>query len=182
MRKNKRNIVLIGMMGCGKSTIGIALSYKLHMPFVDLDNWLEHRTGRAIKDIFAEDGEAGFRELEHQIVEEVSAWKGFIISTGGGVVLREDNMELLSKNALVIFINRPVEDIVKRVNTQKRPLLAGPDGKQRLFRLKEERYPLYRQYADMEVVNRGSFHEGVQNVYRAVRRNLYAGRKRQHNA
>lgn len=172
-----KNIILIGMMGCGKSTIGMALSYRMKMPFVDLDSWLEHRTGRTIKEIFASDGEAGFRDIEHQIVAEAASWRNTIISTGGGVVLREDNMKLLRRSGLVVFINRPVEEIVKHVNIQKRPLLK--DGPEKLYQLKRERFHLYRKYADIEVVNRGTFQQGVQNTYRHIKR-VRSERKRFH--
>ena len=172
----KKNIVLIGLMGCGKSTVGRALSYRFKMPYVDLDAWLERKEGRSISEIFAQDGEAAFREIEHRVVEEASAWSGHIISTGGGVVLREDNMKALRKNAIVVFINRPVEEIVKNVNIRKRPLLAN--GPEKLFQIRREREPLYRKYADLEINNCGSFRDGVQNAYRRIRRAIHLDEQR----
>ncbi len=180
MVEQKKNIVLIGMMGCGKSTIGRALSYKLKMPYVDLDQWLEKRTGRTIPNIFAEDGEAGFREIEHAIVQEAAGWHGTILSTGGGVVLREDNMRLLRESGLVVFIDRPVEEIIRKINVKKRPILAQ-GGKEKLYQLKRERYALYRKYAHLRVVNRGTFSEGVENTYHKIKRALRRqGRKHSH--
>lgn len=165
--KRKKNVVLIGMTGCGKTTVGLALSYRLKMPFVDMDKWIEQKSGKPIPAIFSQGGEQAFRALETKAAKEVSKYGGTIISTGGGVVTRPENMKYLKKNAVVVYINRSVEDIKKNLKLEKRPMLKGRTDT--LYRMYSERNGLYRKYADIVVVNRTDFQEGVDNVYDAVK-------------
>lgn len=133
------NIVLIGMMGSGKTTVGKLLSESIHQPFIDTDALIEERFG-SIHALF-ERGEETFRAAEHTILDEVSQLDGYILSTGGGVVKNKDNIELLRKNGLVFFLDRPVSMIIKDIDVSTRPLLKnGPDI---LYKLYEERLPLY---------------------------------------
>lgn len=165
--RRRKNIVLIGMTGCGKTTVGLALSYRLKMPFIDMDAWIEKKDGRTIPQIFAEDGEEGFRRLETKISELVSKEHGTIISTGGGVVTRPENMKFLRRHAVVVYINRSPENIMKQIRLDKRPMLKGKTDA--LVPMYETRHPLYLKYADIEVKNRCNFEQGVENVYRAVK-------------
>lgn len=165
--RQKKNIVLIGMTGCGKTTVGLALSYRLKMPFIDMDAWIEKKAGKPIPQIFAEEGEEGFRQRETQMAQRMSQEQGTIISTGGGIVTREENMQYLRKNAITVYINRSVEDIIKTLKTDKRPMLKGKVDT--LYPMYEKRHPLYVKYADVEVVNHSDFNEGVENVCRAVK-------------
>ena len=105
------NIVLIGMPGSGKSTVGKILAEKTGLSFVDLDAVIEETAKKSIPQIFSEDGEPAFRDLEQKCVEEVSAQSRQVIATGGGVILREANMKALSQNGLIVFLDRPVSDI-----------------------------------------------------------------------
>lgn len=140
----KRNIVLIGLMGCGKTTVGKRLSKLLDMPLIDVDEEIERHYG-PIKNLF-EKGEEHFRSLESQRVESLSKQENVVISTGGGVVLRASNMEALKSTGMIFYLNRPLEEILQTVNPCNRPLLK--DGVDVLYKLKREREPLYLQYSD----------------------------------
>lgn len=167
MLKCKKNIVLIGMTGCGKTTIGLALSYRLKMPFVDMDAVIEHNENRNISEIFKTEGEPYFRALETSVAKKLSRYYGTIISTGGGVILNPENMKYLKKHAVVVYINRSVDNIIENINTEKRPLLKN--GKERLYEMFEKRHPLYSKYANIEVVNSSNFEDGVENVFEALK-------------
>ncbi len=147
--KSMKNIVLIGMPGSGKTTVGKILAEKLSLEFIDLDSLIVFRQGKSIPQIFEEQGEEGFRRAETEAVREVFQSRGVVIACGGGVVTKEINMHLLSQKGIVIFMNRPVEDVLKRVNLNTRPLLRNDPDKFHV--LHRERLPLYRKYADFEV-------------------------------
>lgn len=148
-----KNIILIGMPGCGKTTFGRALAERLHRPFIDADAYLEEKEGRTIQSFFAE-SEKAFRDAEERTVGDLSARQGLIIATGGGVVKRQSNVVKLHASGLIIFIDRRAEDIVTDVEVEKRPLLKeGPD---KVFTLYKERIALYRAAADRILENRGS--------------------------
>lgn len=148
-----KNIVLIGLSGCGKSTVGRRLARRLRLPLLDTDVMIEERTGRTIPDIFAREGEAGFRNMETACVKEAAEKEGVVISTGGGVILREENMAALSKNGLVIFIDRHPSHILRSTTLGDRPLVQN--DRDRLFRLYADRLALYRRHADVTVPNHG---------------------------
>lgn len=162
----KKNIVLTGIMGCGKTSIGIAISYKLKMPVVDMDKIIERTSKMTINEIFEKHGEEYFRNLETETAKRLSNLNGYIISTGGGVVLRKENMDYLSKTGYVIYINRTPDDIVKSVKTENRPLLAS--GADKLCQIYEERHSLYTKYSDITVNNNADFNRGVENVLYAI--------------
>lgn len=169
MKKNtkKRNIVLIGMSGAGKSTVGISLSYKLKMPFVDMDHYIARTQNMPISQIFEEKGCDYFRAIETETAKYMGThYHNTIISTGGGVVLCPENMQYLKKNSVVVYINRSVEHILKTLKTEKRPLLK--DNPLKLYDMYKERHHLYLKYADVVVANGGDFKSGVQNVYDAI--------------
>lgn len=146
----KKNIVLIGMPGCGKTTIGMELSKILNLEFCDVDEYIVKTEGKPISEIF-EKGEEHFREIETKAVEEISKTSPKIISTGGGVIKKAENIEILKRNGIIIFIHRPIEDIASDVDIKSRPLLK--DGVEKLYKLYEERYPLYEAYCDYKVEN-----------------------------
>ncbi|MDR1101822.1 MAG: chorismate mutase [Clostridiales bacterium] len=155
------NIVLIGMMGSGKTSVGRILSDLLDIECVDTDKAVEKAQKLSIPSIFSRYGEKGFRSLESaQIASAVAKKPPRVISTGGGVILNEKNMLLLRSNGLVFFLNRPIEAIQydlenvfsKRKFRLKRPLLAKKND---LIRIYQERLPLYKKYADYEI--KGNF-------------------------
>ena len=149
-----KNIVLIGMPGCGKTTFGKRLARRLCLSFYDADEVLEQREQRTIKNFFAESEDA-FRSAETRTLAYLSELEGVIIATGGGAVKRAENMELLKRKGVVVFIDRKPEQILGNIEGDARPLLAA--DKQRIFKLYEERIDLYRKYADKIITNSGDF-------------------------
>jgi len=155
-----RNIVLIGIMGCGKTTVAERLSQELKMPFMDTDALIEKEYG-PISRLF-ERGEEYFRKVESQSVSRVSSMEGVIISTGGGVVLREENVRSLKQNGIIIFIDRPVHFIVNSIDCSNRPLLKN--GPEALYALAEKRYPIYKACCDYHVVSDNDLSHTVQRI------------------
>ena len=149
-----KNIVLIGMPGCGKTTFGKRLARRLSLSFYDADEVLEQREQRTIKNFFAESEDA-FRSAETRTLAYLSELEGVIIATGGGAFKRAENMELLKRKGVVVFIDRKPEQILGNIEGDARPLLAA--DKQRIFKLYEERIDLYRKYADKIITNSGDF-------------------------
>ncbi len=137
------NIVLVGFMGTGKTTVGLLLAKQTGMPLVDMDTLIEERAGKPITEIFAQDGEPHFRELERDIARALAAQEGQIISTGGGIVLNPDNLTDYEKKGLVVCLQAAPETILERVkNDSTRPLLAG-DKPEKIIQLLETRKSLY---------------------------------------
>lgn len=158
MEKLKSNIVLIGMPGCGKTTVGKVLSKKLNYKFCDMDSYIQQISKKTIKELF-EQGEENFRDWETKACEELVKLNNTIIASGGGVVKREKNIEILKKNCTILFIDRPVERILSDVDINSRPLLK--DGKEKLYSLYEERYELYKNAADIIILNKGYLRDTI---------------------
>lgn len=154
----QRNIVLTGMPGSGKSTIGKALAKALGKEFFDTDELVKENEGKEISDIFALYGEAYFRNAETKAVKEVSQKNGLVIATGGGAVLRKENIDALSSNGKIFFLNRPLEDIIP---TEDRPLSRDVDALKKRF---EERYPIYKKTADDEIFVDGVVENAVRKI------------------
>lgn len=144
-----KNIVLIGISGSGKTTMGKALAKGLSREFIDLDSLIVKRENQDIESIFSKRGEAGFREAESEAIKSISKKKNSIIACGGGAVLKEENMNMLTQNGIVVFMNRPLSDILNTVNLSDRPLLRGNPRK--LLDIFEKRKVLYEKYADFQV-------------------------------
>lgn len=141
----ERNIVLIGFMGTGKTSVGKALAKKLKRPLMDVDRLIEEKTKRKIKEIFEKEGEAYFRKIEKEAVNEVSGSRGAVITTGGGVVLDPENISALKRGGVLICLSSSAETIFKRVkNSEKRPLLNSEDKLAQIRKLLSERAPLYK--------------------------------------
>lgn len=144
---NKRNIVLVGFMGTGKTVTGRALARRTGLELVDMDSLIEERQEKTIPEIFAQDGEPAFRKMERELVQELSKRSGLIISTGGGIVLNPDNIADFEKTGLVVCLNASPEMIFQRLeNDTSRPLLSG-DKKGQISALLEKRKPLYAAIA-----------------------------------
>ena len=141
-----QNIALIGFMGTGKSSVGQLVAAHLHFTFLDTDHVIEARAGKSISEIFAQQGEQIFRELERKIVGELVTRKRTVISTGGGLPANPDNLASLKTHSLVVCLWASPEKIWERVRTQThRPLLNEPDPLAKIRSLLEEREPYYRQ-------------------------------------
>lgn len=161
MEKMARNIVLIGMPGCGKTSIGKSLAKQLRMDFIDIDEFIEQKMKMNIPEIFKQ-GEKYFRKIETKCIEEVSKLSSTIISTGGGVIKSPLNIQLLKENGIIIFIDRPIDNIIKDINTETRPLLT--DGKEKIPKIYKERIGLYDKYKDYEIINDGSLEDIVEKL------------------
>lgn len=138
------------MMGCGKTTIGKILSEKLNFGFIDCDEYLEKKYNTTIKDCF-NISENYFRELESICLEEVSKLNSNVISTGGGAVKNKKNMDIY-KNDIVIFINRPLNDILSDIACEHRPLISNQNNNT-ITNIYNERIQLYKKYCTYEVAN-----------------------------
>jgi len=156
-----KSIVLIGMPGCGKSTIGEMIAEKIKMTFIDADVYIRESTNHTIAELF-EDGEEGFRDIESIAAIELSKKNPAVIATGGGVIKRYENILNLKKTGIVIYINRPIENIVADIDVVARPLLAKDPSQ--LYKLLEERCDLYKKYCDHEVMNISSIDDVVKDI------------------
>ncbi|NLZ49975.1 MAG: shikimate kinase [Clostridiales bacterium] len=157
----KTNIVLIGMPGSGKTTIGKKLAMKSKKEFVDTDAFIEESSGKKISDLFLV-GEDYFREIESDIIKKIASRENIIISTGGGVIKREKNIKHLKENGVIFFINRPPELIIKDIKISTRPLLKNK--RESVWTLYKERINLYKSYCDIEVENVDSLEKTVDKI------------------
>jgi shikimate kinase len=143
------SIFLIGMMGAGKSTVGVRLARRLDRAFIDVDREMERRLGVDIPTVFDVEGEAGFRRRESLLIEELSAQEGLVMATGGGAVLLPQNRQALAAHGLVVYLRATPTDLWQRLRRDRhRPLLRAENPRQRVFNLVEERDPLYLEIAD----------------------------------
>lgn len=141
-----RNIVLTGFMGTGKTAVGKILARRLGLVLVDVDAEIERERKTTIKEIFGQFGEAGFRDIESAAIEKLSAMKNAVLSTGGGAVLRADNMDALRKNGVIVCLAASPETILRRTGANKnRPLLQVDDPLQKIKELYEFRKPYYEK-------------------------------------
>ncbi len=146
---HKQNIVLVGMPCCGKSTISKILAEDLGMRWIDTDDVVVEKTGMQISDIFARHGEAYFRDREADVIRELASMNGCVIATGGGTILREENIEALHRNGRVYFVDRPLEQLIP---TMDRPLC---DSEEKVRRIYAQRYERYCYVADVVVSSTG---------------------------
>ena len=142
---DKRNIVLIGMPGCGKTTIGKSVAMETKKKFIDTDDEIVKKTGMSIPEIFEIYGEKKFREIESEVIKEVAALQSAVIATGGGAVLNPQNVSLLKENGIIVFIDRPIDDLV---TTDDRPLSSN---RELLIKRYKERYSIYKSSAQAEI-------------------------------
>ena len=156
--KSKQNIVLIGMPSCGKSTIGKSISEKVGRPFYDTDCLIEEKTGKHPSVIIEEQGENVFRDIESQVIKEVSAKSGSVIATGGGAILREENRDNLHKNGVLWFVDRPFENLI---TTDDRPLSSNRELLKKRY---DERYPIYTSTADYLLKGEMSIEQATEKI------------------
>lgn len=160
IERETRNIVLIGMPGCGKSTVGLVLADALGRQLVDSDHVIEEESGKTIPKIFAEDGEEHFRQLEHQALCRLGRESRLVIATGGGAPTRRENWDAMRQNSTIVYLRRDLNQLP----TQGRPL----SQKTSLEELYRQRAPLYEELADLTVDNGASVEETVQTILRRL--------------
>ena len=166
-----RNVILIGFMGCGKTTVGLKLSYRLRRTVIDTDKEIEREEKRSISDIFATDGEGYFRDRETTCLKRLLKNSGNqIISVGGGLPMREENRSLLHELGQVFYLRASAETIYDRVkHDTTRPLLQGDDPKTKIRTLLDERDTYYREAADIIVdVDNKEFEQILDEIVRQV--------------
>ncbi len=149
----KETVVLIGFMGCGKSTVGEELAKKLGYSFIDTDQWIEEKTQKTISELFAEYGEEYFRELETKTISEMlDSEENAVISTGGGLPLRKINADMIKKNGFVVYLRVKGKTVEKRLKGDTtRPLLQGENVSEKINSLLEYRDPIYEYGAHLVV-------------------------------
>lgn len=160
-----RNIVLIGMPGSGKTTISKALSKSIDWPVIDLDEYLVDYFKMSIPEMF-EISEDYFRSHETKVCKLLKDKQNTILSCGGGVVLREENIAYLKENGIVCLLNRDLERIMEDVDTTSRPLLK--EGKNKLIKLYEERWPLYLKSADIIIDNNNTIEQTIDQLKKVI--------------
>ena len=170
LRDQRRNIVLVGFMGCGKTTIGRQLASRLEFGFTDTDALIEARIGCSIPDYFVTHGEDAFRDVEHEVVAKVSKLANQVVATGGGAILREDNRALLAESNSVVWLTARPDVVVARTERRRgaRPLLStDEDPLERVLRILAVRGPLYQSIANVIVdTSDRPVHRAVSDIVR----------------
>lgn len=170
-----RNIVLIGMSGVGKTSIGLELSKKLNYSFIDLDIEIEEKYKKKIEDIFKYEGEESFREKESSVLNNLLITNNTVISTGGGIVERENNIKKINNIGWVIFLDGSIETLEKNIKSDKknlRPLLLKGELFKNLESMHKKRYKKYETISDLTInVNNKSIDEIVENILKVIDEN-----------
>lgn len=175
-----KHIFLIGFMGCGKSSIGKRLSYQLKKPLVDLDSRIESTAGRSISEIFATEGEEAFRDMETEALKKLfDAKLSYVVSTGGGLPLREKNRRIMKKQGIVIYLRAGADTLYERLKQDEaRPLLQVEDPRARIKQMLGERSAIYEEAADRIVDVDGL---GISEVLERVRQVYEEEREKRKN-
>lgn len=159
----KDNIILTGFMGCGKTSVGIRLSYALRRTLIDTDKWIEKKQGKTVSEIFAGEGEEAFRRMESECIRElIGTADGQIISTGGGLPVREENRRLLGELGRVYYLKVTPECVYERLRGDTtRPLLQEENPKEKIRELLEAREAFYQEGADVTIEVSGKSFEDI---------------------
>lgn len=167
-----QSIVLVGLMGAGKTTVGRQLAARLSLPFVDSDQEVERKTGVSVATVFDIEGEEGFRRRETEVLKEILAGEAVVLATGGGAVLSAENRRMLGNAALVAYIMVEPRVLYERTrNDRNRPLLQVSDPLQKLRELHALRDPLYREVARLVIDgNRNNARQTVDVIEKEFRR------------
>ena len=168
-RLGARSIVLIGLMGAGKTTVGRRLAQRLELPFVDADHEIEQAAGKSIEDIFAEDGEDFFRRGEERVIARLLENGPQVLATGGGAWMNENTRRRVRERGISVWLKADLEVLMERVSRRPgRPLLKAADPRAVMRKLMEERYPVYAE-ADIIVESRNRpHHVMVSEIIRAL--------------
>jgi|TARA_B100001971_G_scaffold190361_1_gene193027 shikimate kinase len=149
----KTNVALTGFMGSGKTAVGKILAEKLNKQFVEMDSLIKQKAGKSISQIFAQDGEIAFRQLEIELTKEVGKGKKLVIACGGGIVLNKINIDRLQDEAVIVYLTASPTVILKRISAdkQERPVLKGRDNASAIGELLRFRKPFYERAADIRI-------------------------------
>jgi shikimate kinase len=159
------NIVLIGFMGCGKSSVGRRIAGNTGRRFVDTDELAAAKAGMSISKIFATDGESHFRELESQVLAELAGETDMVLATGGGIILCDGNREALRKIGPIVWLDADPDILFERVSrNKKRPLLQTEDARATFDALIEARRPIYETAADVRIDSTGLSHDDAARI------------------
>ena len=162
-----RHVYIIGMPGSGKSSLGRRVASNLGLPFIDTDQRIEQSVGCSTSDIFAHYGEQAFRNAETNMLIELSREQGSIVSTGGGLVMRDVNREIMRNTGVIVLLDRPLEEIMGDIKLNRRPLLAQK-GLGEVERLYHERIELYRKAADATLDNSHGYQAGMYGLQKLI--------------
>lgn len=160
-----KNIILVGIMGSGKTTVSKLIAEKLNRPLIDMDDYIVEKFQMTIDEMF-DVSEDYFRDRESECCEDMSQLSGHVISTGGGVIKRKQNVELLKQNGIIFYLDRPISLIVEDVETSTRPLLK--EGADKLYRLDEERRQLYIDACDYHIINDSSLEDVTNTIINKI--------------
>lgn len=164
-----QHVVLVGFMGCGKSTVGPLLAKRIGAKFVDVDQYIVRQAGRTIPEIFATEGESGFRQRETEALREILALPPHVIAAGGGLIERAENRQMLRESARCVWLRVPIETLLARVGDDaNRPLLQNDPGFVRARKLYASREPLYAE-ADLHIDASRSPEQSVETIMAALR-------------
>ncbi len=159
---NNKTIFLIGLPGCGKTALSKMLAEKLNYSLYDTDSYIEKKENKNITNIFADNGENYFRNIESEVLEELSNFNNAVISTGGGIVLAEKNRKIMKCKGVSVFIDRNPDIILKNINAEERPLLAK--NKNKLLELSKQRDDLYRETAHI-IFTHNTWEDNIDNTF-----------------
>ena len=170
MQKKYKNIILTGMMGAGKTTVGKELATIMNCNFIDLDETIEKNYGK-ISDIFKQKGEEYFRQIETLELKKLNIQETFVLSTGGGIVLKDENIKILQTLGYVFYLEASTDTIYERIKNQKhRPLLNTPDPKRSIEEILSKRKKLYENSGEKITVNNKNVKEIAEEIYERILR------------
>lgn len=170
MQKKYKNIILTGMMGAGKTTVGKELATIMNCNFIDLDETIEKNYGK-ISDIFKQKGEEYFRQIETLELKKLNIQETFVLSTGGGIVLKDENIKILQTLGYVFYLEASTDTIYERIKNQKhRPLLNTPDPKRSIEEILSKRKKLYENSGEKITVNNKNVKEIAEEIYERIAR------------
>jgi len=164
----ERHIFIIGMPGCGKSSLGRKVANNMGIPYVDTDQRIEQAAGCTVSQIFERYGEQAFRNAETNVLIQLTREPGSIVSTGGGMVMREVNREIMRNHGVIVLIDRPLEEIMGDIKLNRRPMLAKK-GLPEVERLYHERIDVYRSVADAVLDNGHGYYAGLAGMEKLIR-------------
>ena len=175
-----RHIFIIGMPGCGKSSLGRKVASTMGLNYVDTDARIEQAAGCPVTQIFEKYGEPAFRAAETNVLIQLTREPGSLVSTGGGMVMREVNREIMRNHGIILLVDRPLEEIMGDIKLNRRPMLAAK-GLPEVERLYHERIDTYRAAADVVLDNSHGYYAGLAGMEKIIRRlfNLNAAPKKE---